>query len=158
MAKMAPCGGFGVPPTPPAAPPGLTPVPVAGLLPLPTPVTPPEAPPAAPALVGSPPTPPGPPPVPPVPSLSPSGPPSPSPSPGVSPLGTPADRVQTPDCYFSTELKLEPTTKAITAKTITSNPPLQKRSLASIFYSLFGSQLVPTKWSLGCTEKHQQVW
>lgn len=86
--KMAPLGGFGV------APPGPTPVPVAGLSPLPTPVTLPETPAAAPALVGRPPTPPGPPPVPPVPPLSPSGPPSPSPSPGVSPLGTPADRTQ----------------------------------------------------------------
>lgn len=96
MARMAPLGGFGVPPTPPAAPPGLTPVPE-GLLPLSTPVTLPETSPAAPALVGSPATPLSPPPVLPVPSLSPSGPPSPSP--GVSPLGTPADREQTADFF-----------------------------------------------------------
>lgn len=93
--KMAPLGGFGVPPTPPAALPGAVPLPVTGLPALPTPVTPPDAPPAAPALAGSPPTPPGLPPVPPVLSLSPSGPPSPSPSPGVSPLGTPANRTPT---------------------------------------------------------------
>lgn len=91
--QMAPLGGFGVPPTPPAAPPGLTPVPE-GLLPLSTPVMLPETSPAAPALVGSPASPP---PVLPVPSLSPSGPPSPSP--GVSPLGTPADRAQTADFF-----------------------------------------------------------
>lgn len=93
MAKMAPLGGFGVPPTPPAAPPGLTPVPE-GLLPLSTPVTLPETSPAAPALVGSPATPRSPPPVL---SLSPSGPPSPSP--GVSPLGTPADRARTANFF-----------------------------------------------------------